>query len=143
MRRCAPSALLRQGVSVEPRRLEQVDERLEVIARLKRKYGESAEAMLAFRDAAAIELERLTRHEEVVAEQERLQAQLEAELEAAAAELSERRALAAGRLQPLVQREIRAVGMDRGVFRIVLDRLGAVSSRGWDRVEFRLGRQPR
>lgn len=133
---------LRQGVSVEPRRLEEVDERLEVIARLKRKYGESAGAMLAFRDAAAAELERLTRHEEVVAEQERLQSQLEAELEAAAAELSERRALAAGRLQPLVQREIRAVGMDRGVFRIVLDRLGAVSSRGWDRVEFRLGANP-
>jgi len=133
---------LRQGVSVEPRRLEEVDERLEAIARLKRKYGESAGAMLAFRDAAAAELERLTRHEEVVAEQERLQSQLEAELEAAAAELSERRALAAGRLQPLVQREIRAVGMDRGVFRIVLDRLGAVSSRGWDRVEFRLGANP-
>lgn len=134
--------VLRQAVSIEPRRLEEVEERLEVIARLKRKYGESAEAMVAFRDAAAAELERLTRHEEVVAEQERLQSQLQAELEAAAGELSERRALAAGRLQQLVQREIRTVGMEGGVFRIAVDRLGAVSSRGWDRAEFRLAANP-
>jgi DNA repair protein RecN (Recombination protein N) len=133
---------LRQGIAAEPRRLDDVEERLEVIARLKRKYGESAEAMLSFRAAAAAELERLTRHEEIVAEQERLQNQLQAELEAAASELSERRGTAGRRLAALVEREIRALGMERGLFRIALERQAAPSAHGWDRVELRLAANP-
>jgi DNA repair protein RecN (Recombination protein N) len=133
---------LRDGVAVEPRRLEEVEERLDVITRLKRKYGESASAMLAFRDAASAELDRLDRHEEVAAEQERLQAQLRAELESAADELSEHRERGAGRLQALVEREIRAVGMERGVFRIAVERAQDISARGRDRVEFQLSANP-
>ena len=133
---------LRGRIAVEPHRLEEVDERLEVIARLKRKYGESAEAMLAFRAAAAAELERLTRYEEVVVEQERLQDQLKTELDAAARELSERRVAAGRRLQALVEREIRTLGMERGLFRIAVDPLATLSSRGGDRVEFRLAANP-
>jgi DNA repair protein RecN (Recombination protein N) len=133
---------LRRGVTAEPGRLEEVEERLEVIARLRRKYGESEEAMLVFRDTAAGELERLTRHEEMVAEGERLQGQLQAELEAAARELSERRGAAARRLQALVEREIRMLGMERGLFRIALEPLGAIAARGADRVEFRFSANP-
>jgi hypothetical protein len=133
---------LRQGVAVDPGRLEEVEARLEILARLRRKYGESAEAMLAFRETAAADLDRLVRHDEVVAEQERLQAQLQAELQAAAGELSEGRAAAARRLEVLVEREIRTLGMDQGCFGIALDRLPTASSRGSDRVEFRLAANP-
>ena len=42
-----------------PGRLEAVDERLDAITRLKRKYGDSEEAMLALREQVAGELERL------------------------------------------------------------------------------------
>jgi DNA repair protein RecN (Recombination protein N) len=128
--------------AAEPGRLEEVEERLEVIARLRRKYGESEDTMLAFQKAAAVELERLARHEEIVAEGERLQGQLQAELEATANELAERRAAAARRLQARVEREIRALGIERGLFRIALEPLGAVSARGSDRAEFRLSANP-
>jgi DNA repair protein RecN (Recombination protein N) len=133
---------LRHGIAVDPGRLEEVEERLEVIARLERKYGESAEAMLAFRETAAAELERLERHDEVVAEQARLQGQLQSELQAAAGELSEGRAAAARRLEVLVQGEIRTLGMDQGLFGVALDGLPGLSSRGSDRVEFRLAANP-
>jgi DNA repair protein RecN (Recombination protein N) len=133
---------LRHEAAAEPDRLEEVEERLEVIARLRRKYGESEDTMLAFQKAAAAELERLARHEEIVAEGERLQGQLQAELEATANELAERRAAAARRLQARVEREIRALGIERGLFRIALEPLGAVSARGSDRAEFRLSANP-
>jgi DNA repair protein RecN (Recombination protein N) len=133
---------LRHEAAAEPGRLEEVEERLEVIARLRRKYGESEDTMLAFQKAAAVELERLARHEEIVAEGERLQGQLQAELEATANELAERRAAAARRLQARVEREIRALGIERGLFRIALEPLGAVSARGSDRAEFRLSANP-
>jgi DNA repair protein RecN (Recombination protein N) len=133
---------LRHEAAAEPDRLEEVEERLEVIARLRRKYGESEDTMLAFQKAAAAELERLAHHEEIVAEGERLQGQLQAELEATANELAERRAAAARRLEARVEREIRALGIERGLFRIALEPLGAVSARGSDRAEFRLSANP-
>src|SRR5712692_3226913 len=135
---------LRDAVSVEPGRLEAVDERLDALTRLKRKYGDTEQAMLAFRDRAAAELDRLGRHEEILAEQERLLAELHAELAEAADELSERRRAAGERLAPQAERELRALGMERAVFRIALERgaLDDVSPRGLDRAEFRLSTNP-
>src|SRR5262245_25543766 len=43
---------LRQGVVVDPRRQEDLEERWEALGRLKRKYGDSVEAMLAYRESA-------------------------------------------------------------------------------------------
>ncbi len=135
---------LRAATTEEPGRLEAIEERLDALARLKRKYGDSEAAMLAFRGTAGHELERLARHDEVVMEQERLLNQVEAELMAVATELSARREVAARRLQALVEREIRILGMNRGVFRVTLERAGlsGITPRGWDRVEFRLSANP-
>src|SRR5919201_1123095 len=54
---------LRDTVVFEPGRLEAIDERLDALTRLKRKYGDSEEALLRFRADAATELDRLQRHE--------------------------------------------------------------------------------
>ncbi len=140
---------LRNTVSVEPGRLEAIDERLDVLTRLRRKYGDTEEAMLRFRDEAAAELERLARHDEILAEQERFLAELRAELAEAAATLSVQRGAAAARLAPMVERELRALGMERAVFRLDLERssLENLSLRGLDHVEFRfstnIGEEPR
>jgi DNA repair protein RecN (Recombination protein N) len=100
--------------------------------------------MLRVRDEAAAELDRLARHEELVAEQERQLAELGGELAAAATALAERRRAAADRREPQIERELRALGMERAVFRIGLERapLEEVSARGLDRVELRLSTNP-
>ena len=135
---------LRDAVTIEPGRLEGIDERLDVLTRLKRKYGESEEAMLRFRDAVAAELDRFSRHEEILAGQERTLAELHAELADAAPALSDRRRAAAERLGREAERELRALGMERAVFHIVLERapLDEVGPRGLDRIEFRLSANP-
>jgi DNA repair protein RecN (Recombination protein N) len=131
-------------VVVEPGRLEAVDDRLDALARLRRKYGDSEAAMLLFRDEAARELDRLARHDEVVAEGERALAELRGELAATAEALGARRRAAAARLAPLVERQLRALGMERASFRIALSSaaLEEMSPRGRDRVEFRLSTNP-
>ena len=135
---------LRDSVAVEPGRLESLDERLDALTRLKRKYGDTEDAMLKFRDEVAAELDRLSRHEEIRAAEERRLGELQAELAQAATTLSERRRAAAERLAPAVERELRALGMERSVFRIGLERaeLEEVSPRGLERVEFRLSTNP-
>ena len=135
---------LRDTLTLDPGRLEAIDERLDALGRLRRKYGETEEAMLTFRDAAALELARLGRHEEILLEQERMLGGLATELYDSATTLTDRRAAAAARLQTRAQRELRRLGMDRAILEIALDRraLGEVTARGLDRVEFRFSANP-
>jgi DNA repair protein RecN (Recombination protein N) len=130
---------LRATIVFEPGRLEAIDERLDALARLKRKYGDSEEAMLRFRVEAAAELDRLERHEELLGEDERRRADLEGEMLAGARALGRARRDAAGRLGPAVQRELRQLGMDRATFEvgIVEHALGDLGPRGAERAEFR------
>src|SRR5437667_412834 len=117
---------------------------LDALTRLKRKYADTEEAVLKFRDEVLAELDRLSRHEEILAAEERRLGELQAELGQAATALSERRRAAAERLGPAVERELRALGMERSHFRIWLERaeLEGVSPRGLERVEFRLSTNP-
>jgi len=133
---------LREGIQVEPGRLHPILERLEALTRLKRKYGDGEEAMLRFRDEAARELERLERHEELVAGQERVLGELEAELTAAAGALSARRRAAATRLAGQVQAALRALGMERALFEVAVEPTAEAGPRGADRMELRLSTNP-
>src|SRR2546426_25910 len=135
---------LRASVDAEPGRLEAIDDRLDALIRLRRKYGGPAAAMLAFREVAARELERLEHHEEIVAAEERRVAELRSELLARAGALSEARRAAAGRLAALIQREVRALGMERGRLEIAIDPAGPdeVTARGLDCVELRFSANP-
>jgi DNA repair protein RecN (Recombination protein N) len=135
---------LRDRASAEPGRLEAIDDRLDALTRLRRKYGDTEEAMLRFRDEAAAELDRLQRHEELLAAQERALGEVWAELAAVATRLSERRAAAAKKLATAAEREIRTLGMERAAFHVAVERtpLAAVSARGVDRVELRLAANP-
>jgi DNA repair protein RecN (Recombination protein N) len=135
---------LREMIVFEPGRLEGIDDRLDALTRLKRKYGDTEEAMLRFRAEAARELERLERHEELLATDERRLGELEVELARAASALGSARRQAAAKLTPAVQRELRQLAMDRAVFEIAvveqaLDELGP---RGGERVEFRFTANP-
>ncbi|HEY7362606.1 MAG TPA: DNA repair protein RecN [Methylomirabilota bacterium] len=135
---------LRQRGEADPARQEAIDDRLDALGRLKRKYGDTEETLLAYRDAAATELERLQRHEEVLAAAEQRLVEARSELVAGATVLSRARAGAGSRLGALVQRELRGLGMDRARFELAVERGGEdeVTARGLDRVEFRLSANP-
>jgi DNA repair protein RecN (Recombination protein N) len=134
----------RSSAEPEPGRLEAIDDRLDALGRLKRKYGDSEEAMLAYRARAAEELDRLERHEEVLAGDARRLAELRGELAAACDALGDARRAAATRLAGLVARQLRELGMDRARFEVVLERVPeeAVSARGLERTEFRFSANP-
>jgi len=135
---------LRDTIVFEPERLEGIDERLDALTRLKRKYGDSEEALLRFRADAAAELDRLERHEELLAEDERRLAELEPEVVSAARALGAARREAAAKLGPRVQRELRQLGMDRAAFEVATIDLAAGDwgLRGAERVEFRFTANP-
>jgi DNA repair protein RecN (Recombination protein N) len=113
---------LRDRAVFDPERLEQIDARLDAIVKLKRKYGDSVTAILAHRQEVATALDRITRHDAIAEEMERTVADAAAAAGTEAAALSAARARAAERLERLVQKEIRGLGMEHGRFRVALRR---------------------
>jgi DNA repair protein RecN (Recombination protein N) len=113
---------LRDRAVFDPERLEQIDARLDTIVKLKRKYGDSVAAILAHRQGAATALDRITRHDAIAEEMERGVAEAAAAAGAEAAALSQARTRGAERLERLIQKEIRGLGMEHGRFRVALRR---------------------
>lgn len=96
----------RERIESSPGRLAAVEERLEQIRSLQRKYGDSIEEVLAYAERAAAELDSIGRSEERIPE---LQAEEERILRAigeAGAELSTRRRAAAASLGAAVEHEL-------------------------------------
>ena len=118
----ARARALRDRAVMDPDRLRLVDERLDAISGIKRKYGETSAAVSAYREEIARALDRIERHDAIV---EETQAEVARASEAASRqgrELSETRAEAAPRLERLIQRELRTLGMDHARFRVALRR---------------------
>jgi DNA repair protein RecN (Recombination protein N) len=113
---------LRDRAVFDPERLEQIDARLDAIVKLKRKYGDSVAAILAHRLEVAGALDRITRHDAIAEEMERSVAEAAVAAGAEAAALSHARTRGAERLERLIQKEIRGLGMEHGRFRVALRR---------------------
>jgi DNA repair protein RecN (Recombination protein N) len=112
----------RDGLEFDPRRLNEIEERLEVLTSLKRKYGGSLEAVLDFAAHAQAELDSITHSEERLAglraEEERLLRQIGS----AASRLSQSRQEAAARLTERIVAELGDLRMERARFEVVFER---------------------
>jgi DNA repair protein RecN (Recombination protein N) len=129
-----------------PGRLEEVENRLAAIGRLKRKYGQTIPEILAFLGEARAQISGVETAGERMDALRKQQKRLAAEFEKAAAELTEVRKAAARRLEKRVEAELAQLAMERTVFRIEMSE-AAWSASGADEVEFlvspNLGEEPR
>lgn len=103
-------------IEYSPQRLQEVEERLALIHRLERKYGETVADVLAYAEEAERELDTITHSEERITELEAAEEQLLDELSGLAMELSKRRREAAQALAQRVERELRDLRMEGARF---------------------------
>jgi DNA repair protein RecN (Recombination protein N) len=130
-------------VVFDPERLEAVESRLVEIGKLKRKYGESVDAILAFQAAAAGELADLDLGEEGLAALEAETAGAENAARQAAAALTQSRRAAGKRLQSRIVEELAALGIKDARFEVrFAPEPVALSARGTDSVEFYFSANP-
>ncbi len=138
----------REDIEYDPHRLDQIEERVEIITRLKRKYGGSIEAALAHADKARAELESITHSEERLAELRAQEDRLLHQIGTLAAQLSAKRRAAAQKLTEAIVRELDELKMQGARFEVqiawqddpegcfVEDRRLAFGPNGIDQVEF-------
>ncbi len=130
-----------EGIEYDPARLEEVIARLELIKRLKRKYGDTLEAILEYAENAESKLHTLETQTE---RRETLEAHIEALQERAtalSAKLSEQRKAGAQRFAERVQACLRDLAMERAEF-LVEVRPKPLDATGADSVEFLFSANP-
>ncbi|MEK7841951.1 MAG: DNA repair protein RecN, partial [Deltaproteobacteria bacterium] len=131
-----------QEISFEPGRLEEADNRLDAINKLKKKYGQTIELILQKKKEIDKELDSIGHHDEKIAELKKAIDGSRDKAAALAKKLSDKRIDAGRILKKKMEQELSDLGMKKTVFevRIKKDAFEAGSfnlgENGMDRLEF-------
>jgi DNA repair protein RecN (Recombination protein N) len=138
----------RDSIAFDPERLEQVERRLDELAKLKKKYGESVTEILAYREQIEAELNEVENRD---LRRQELQAELEAartQLADLAEYLSKLRKSTAEKLEQEIRVQLADLNMAKTIFKVEFSRqpdmngltmndgTWAVNSHGIDKIEF-------
>ena len=107
-----------EDVAADPERLATIEERLDLIAKLRRKYGATIAEILAFGADTARELEGLPHREERAAALQEREEWLRREIGRLSGRLSQMRQRAASTLAAAMERELDELHMKRARFRV-------------------------
>jgi DNA repair protein RecN (Recombination protein N) len=122
-------------VEINPMRLDEIENRLEEIDRLKRKYGATVEEVISFKRKIDEALKSFTSDEEKLSQLEGCLEPLRHTVSGLGKKLSYERKKIALELKKSVERELNSLGMKKTIFEIHIDPL-PLSLKGVDRVEF-------
>ncbi|HKY78692.1 MAG TPA: DNA repair protein RecN [Anaerolineales bacterium] len=143
-----------EEIEFNPKRLDEVEERLALLVSLKRKYGETISTILAFAGRARQDLENINHAEERLAELETGEAKLLAQLGVEASALSAKRHQAAEDLSQAIETELDDLKMGDARFGVdfkthgdpeglsINDKRAAFDSYGHESIEFLVAPNP-
>lgn len=130
-----------EDMDFEPEELEKIETRLDQIFQLKRKYGDSIEEILKYRDEIAAELNDLEFSEEKLEALKQERKRIQKEYTDYARKLSQKRSEAAARLEEQVIQELKELAMPHAVFQVRIQEKEPGSD-GTDRVSFYISTNP-
>jgi DNA repair protein RecN (Recombination protein N) len=111
---------LSEGVRHDPRRLEEIEERLALVERMKKKYGGSVEAALDHLSQISDEFARLSDYEANVEKLQHAESQAFDSYRKAAGDLSSARRRAASDFEKAIERELHDLAMERTTVRVTV-----------------------
>ncbi|MCL1833880.1 MAG: DNA repair protein RecN [Leptospirales bacterium] len=112
----------KSGIDFSSARVNQVEERLNLIQALKKKYGDTIQEILQYAEKAKVELENISSSEEQLEQLKDQEKKIVKEAKELALNLSEKRKAAAKELESLVIKELNDLGMTGTVFKISFTR---------------------
>ncbi|PHR30491.1 MAG: DNA repair protein RecN [Desulfotalea sp.] len=130
----------KDSLETDPYRLDQLNERLDLLQQLKRKFGDTIEQILEFAESGEAELHQLENMEKEIAALETTVQSLEIEMCKAATNLSAKRHNTALRLEKEMVGELVSLAFDKPSFKVdwadVEHGPEAMGVTGWDKGEF-------
>ncbi|HEY6490305.1 MAG: DNA repair protein RecN [Terracidiphilus sp.] len=133
-----------EAIDASPERLAEIEDRLALLDRLKRKYGQSVDEVIAFGEDAARKLAEVEDRDQILKELGAAVAKASTAYRQAAKELNAERKTAAAKLAKLAEKEINSLAMKVG---FEIDIASAEdeahwTAHGWDEVEYRIATNP-
>ena len=125
-----------------PGRLEEVEERLALLDRLKRKHGGTLAAVIAHAEECRRRRDELVGAEEALEGAQAALGEARAELESGPPRCARRREAAAGALADAVRERLAALAMDGATFEAALSDRDGYGPSGGDEVEFLIAPNP-
>lgn len=122
-------------VDFDPSELEDIDERLDLLYRLSKKYGDTEEEMLEYLEKARAELDNIAFSEERVKELQKQEKEALVETETAACKLTESRKTAGEKLSNAICSELEFLDMPNVRFVVKCSDIG-LTENGKDEIEF-------
>lgn len=130
------------SLSTDPGELAALEQRINTLESLKRKYGPSLSDVLARRAEVAGKLDSVENHEERLEELENAVAQSLERVNAAGRQLSDQRRKAAPKLAKEISRHLKELGFKQAAFEVSLLPHTTPDSGGLEGVEFEFGPNP-
>ena len=123
-------------------RLNEIEERLELIHQLKRKYGDTIEDILHYHSRIVKELREMENAEQNSEKQERQLSEALEKVKELAIRLSKQRKKSAKKLEKMIHEQLSALYMDKAVFEVKFLNNSKLYSKGIDKVEFYIQTNP-
>jgi DNA repair protein RecN (Recombination protein N) len=133
-----------EGINASPERLAEIEDRLALLDRLKRKYGKSVAEVIAFGEDVARKLSEVEDRDEILKALRAALEQASAEYQKAASALSAEREAAATKLAKLTEGHINSLAM-KSRFSVSVTASHAESAwtpSGWDEVAYLIAPNP-
>ena len=141
-----------EGHDFDPERLEQIEDRIETIRRLKGKYGETIEDILLYCKESKSKLEQLLKENEDLGSTEKELEKLRKSVIDSGKKLTQSRAKAGTKLSALVKKELADLGITNGKFDIDISSIAITNTEqfnledgsrsGFDHIEFMFSSNP-
>jgi len=129
-------------LEIDPEKLQEVMERLELIKKLKKKYAPTIEEIATYEEKIKAQLETLQKSEESSLELTKKIEKNSTELNKLCTKLSELRLKTGQKLAKAVETEIQELGMKKARFAITLTKEQEVQNYGIDKVDFIFSANP-
>ncbi|MFN3739693.1 MAG: DNA repair protein RecN [Thermodesulfovibrionales bacterium] len=133
---------LKEKYNIDPRRLDYLNERIDLIERLKKKYGASISEVQLYLEKARQELNSLEGSEDKLSSLKKELEEKKASLFKLAEELSRMRKKAAHVIEEAMERELKEVALEKAQFRVNIRRLDEPAKNGIDDIEFEFSANP-
>lgn len=132
----------REEIELDPRQAAKLEERVDLLESLKRKYGPSLEDVVEHGAQAAAHLASVENRGELLGQREAEEQAARKALEEAGAKLGAKRRKAAPRLAKEIRAHLADLGFKQAEFEVKLDRCAEPSSAGGEQVDFLFGPNP-
>jgi len=130
------------GFDYDPEELNNIEERLDAIERLKRKYGGTVGSVLAHYESCMAQLENISNSQDKLKDLASEKKKFGQAIASLCEKISEIRKSAGVRIQRQIEEALRDLGMKSVRFEILIERKKEFNENGFDRVEFLISPNP-